>query len=101
MERDTTIHGSLEFAARRSPPYVASVSHGGRRRLRAPGESFSLSHLQAAAVVDGGLQGYPRDEYPVVPVDAVALAYVEAESLSRSFDYLDEVDGVLRILKRG
>lgn len=58
------------------------------------------SHLQAAAVVDGGLQGYPGNKDPVVPVDAVALAYVEAEGLSRSFDYLDEVNGVLRILKQ-
>lgn len=58
------------------------------------------SHLQAAAVVDGGLQGYPGDKDPVVPVDAIALAYVEAEGLSRSFDYLDEVNGVLGILKQ-
>lgn len=62
------------------------------------GQSES-THLQAAAVVHGGLQGYPGDKDPVISVDAVALAYVEAEGLSRSFDYLDEVDGVLRILK--
>lgn len=80
---------------------IASVSHCRFGDSELAGQSEN-THLQAAAVVHGGLQGYPGDKDPVVPVDAVALAYVEAEGLSRSFDYLDKVDGVrvLRILKR-
>lgn len=74
-----------------------SLSSSRRQRANLQGED---THLQAAAVVHGGLQGYPGDKDPVIPVDTVALAYVETEGLSRSFDYLDEVDGVLRILKR-
>lgn len=77
-------------------------SHGARgqtRRGEGKRGGGRVSHLQAAAVVDGSLQRYPGDENAIVSVDAVALAYVEAEGLPRSFDYLDEVDGVLGILK--
>lgn len=58
-----------------------------------------LSNLQAAAVVDCGLQGYPRDKDTVVSVDAIALPYVQPQRLAWPFDYLDKVDGVLWILE--
>lgn len=87
----------------RSPRFLHrvgfSLSSSRRQRVNSQGQSED-THLQAAAVVHGGFQSYPRNKDPVVSVDAVALAYVETEGLSRSFDYLDEVDGVLRILKR-
>jgi len=100
-EDEGTIHGCVSILplaslspSRRFLTVVVPVTAG-----EFAGQSED-THLQAAAVVHGGLQSYPRDKDPVVSVDAVALAYVEAEGLSRSFDYLDEVDGVLRILKR-
>ena len=58
-----------------------------------------IVNLQATAVVDSGLQGYPRDKDTVVSVDAVALPYVQPQRLAWPFDYLDKVDRVLRILQ--
>jgi len=91
----------LGFFARVSVSASATAGRDGKKAdLRFDELGWRDSHLQAAAVVDGGLQGYPGDKDPVVPVDAVTLAYIEAEGLSRSFDYLDEVNGVLGILKQ-
>lgn len=59
----------------------------------------TVVNLQATAIVDRGLQGYPRDKDTVVSVDAVALPYVQPQRLAWPFDYLDKVDRVLRILQ--
>lgn len=59
-----------------------------------------MAHLQAAAVIDCGLQGYPRDKDAIVPVDAVSFPYVEPQRLTRPFDYLHKVDRVLRVLEQ-
>lgn len=96
---------SLRVPTGDAASFLVSVSHcrrehGNERGGRARGSDAGESYLQAAAVVDGGFQSYPRDKDPVVPVDAVTLAYVEAKGLSRSFDYLDKVDRVLGILKQ-
>ena len=40
------------------------------------------SYLQAAALVDGAVDGDPGDEDSVVSVDAVALADVESQGLA-------------------
>lgn len=80
--------------------FVASVFHRHDERKFARQGKSKDSHLQTAAIVDGSLQSYPGNKNPVVPVDAIALAYVKTEGLSRSFDYLDKVDRVFRILKR-
>ncbi|OXU21167.1 hypothetical protein TSAR_004444, partial [Trichomalopsis sarcophagae] len=61
-------------------------------------EAEERTDLQTAAVVNSRLQCYPRDEYAVVPIHAVALPDVESQSLTGSFDDLDEMDRVLWIL---
>jgi len=82
--------------------FVAAIFHcHDDRKWKFAGQGKGKdSHLQTAAIVDGSLQSYPGNKNPIVPVDAIAFAYVETEGLSRSFDYLDKVDRVFRILKQ-
>ena len=58
------------------------------------------TRLQAAALVDGAVDGDPRDEDAVVAVNAVALADVESQRLARTLHYLHERGQRVRVLKK-
>ena len=62
------------------------------------GENLVPDHDTAAAV-DGRLQRDPRDEHSVHPVQAVALADVEAQGLAGSFHDLNEGGERVGVLK--
>ena len=57
-----------------------------------------IVYPETSGIVDGTLQSDAGDEDAVGSIDAVPLAYVQAQCLTRPFDDLHKMYRVLRVL---
>lgn len=57
-------------------------------------------NLETTTVIDGRFQCYPRYKNAIVPVYSISFSYIESQRLSRTLDYLHEMDGIFWILKQ-